>query len=161
MSLFCRVLNSHLAQSTFYFKDCYTVNASEISAIKDALIKIKHTLFKDDYEKIFISHREKDKEQVAAFISLLHALGIPIETVGSTDKPIFCSSHPEGYIRNGERNLDTIRNMSNTDERVFYILWYTDNYFESQACLNEAGAIWALDKRRQEILMPSFDSNII
>ncbi len=35
-------------------------------------------------------------------------------------------------------------------------MWYTDNYFESQACLNEAGAIWATNKKYQEILMPGF-----
>ena len=51
--------------------------------------------------------------------------------------------------------------MLSTDEHVFYILWYSDEYFDSPACLNEAGAIWAMKKKYQEILMPSFDSNKI
>lgn len=74
---------------------------------------------------------------------------------------ISCTSHPEGYIKNGEQNLDKIRNMINTDEHVFYILWYTDSYFESPACLNEVGAIWAMKKKYQEILVPGFDSSKI
>lgn len=139
----------------------YTVNKSEVSAIRAALVEIKHTLFKDNYEKIFISHREADKEQVDAFVELLHTIGIPRPTTEAPENVIFCTSHPEGYIKNGERNLDTIRDMINTDEHVFYILWYTDRYFESPACLNEAGAIWAMKKKYQEILMPDFDSSKI
>lgn len=49
---------------TFFFKSsAYTVNKSEVLAIKNALVEIKHMLFKDDYEKIFISHREADKDR--------------------------------------------------------------------------------------------------
>ena len=147
---------------TFFFKSsAYTVNKSEVLAIKNALVEIKHMLFKDDYEKIFISHREADKDQVDAFVDLLHAIGIPRPTMELPDSVIFCTSHPEGYIQNGERNLDTIRDMINTDKHVFYVLWYTDRYFESPACLNEAGAIWTMKKKYQEILMPDFDSSQI
>lgn len=147
---------------TFFFNSSvYTVNKSEVLAIKNALVEIKHTLFKDDYEKIFISHREADKDQVDAFVDVLHAIGIPRPTTELPDSVIFCTSHPEGYIQNGERNLDTIRDMINTDKHVFYVLWYTDRYFESPACLNEAGAIWAMKKKYQEILMPDFDSSQI
>lgn len=138
-----------------------TLYPSEIAAIKHNLILIKHTLFENAYEKIFISHREADKDQVDAFVDLLHAIGIPRPTTEAPESVIFCTSHPEGYIKNGERTLDKIRDMMNTDEHVFYILWYTDRYFQSQACLNEAGAIWAMKKKYQEILMPDFDSSQI
>ena len=138
-----------------------TLYPSEIAAIKHNLTLIKHTLFENDYEKIFISHREKDADQVHAFIDLLHAMGIPSPTIEAPESVIFCTSHPEGYIENGKRNLDEIRDRINTDEHVLYILWYTDKYFESPACLNEAGAIWAMKKKYQEILMPNFDSGKI
>lgn len=138
-----------------------TLYPSEMEAIRHNLILIKYDLFKDAYEKIFISHREKDADQVAAFIELLHVIGIPRTTVEELESIIFCTSHPEGYIKNGENNLDEIRNMINTDKHVLYILWYTDRYFESPACLNEAGAIWALKKKYQEILMPDFDEKKI
>lgn len=139
----------------------FTLYISEIKAIKSNLLLIKHDLFQDAYEKIFISHREKDAEEVAAFVELLHVIGIPRTTVDDPESVIFCASHPEGYIKNGERNLDEIRNLLNTDKHVFYILWYTDRYFESPACLNEAGAIWAMKKKYQEILMPNFESSNI
>ena len=34
-----------------------------------------------------------------------------------------------------------IREQFQGHSHIYFILWYTDNYFESQACLNEAGAI--------------------
>lgn len=146
-----------------YWTPCsdVTLLTSEIEEIRHNLILLKHDLFKDAYEKIFISHREKDADQVAALVELLHVIGIPRTTVHDSESIIFCTSHPEGYIKNGERNLDTIRDMINTDKHVFYILWYTDRYFESPACLNEAGAIWAMKKKYQEILTPNFDANRI
>ena len=51
---------------------------------------MKHELYPNCFEKVFISHREKDKEQVAAFIDLLHALGIPRPTKDAPEKAIFC-----------------------------------------------------------------------
>ena len=78
---------------TFFFNSsAYTVNKSEVLAIKNALVEIKHTLFKDGYEKIFISHREADKDQVDAFVDLLHAIGIPRPTTELPDSVIFCTS---------------------------------------------------------------------
>ena len=149
--------------STYYCNpySTATLYPSEIAEIRHNLVLIKHDLFKDDYEKIFISHREKDEDQVAALVELLHVIGIPRATVEDPESIIFCTSHPEGYIKNGERNLDEIRDMINTDKHVFYILWYTDRYFENPACLNEAGAIWAMKKKYQEILMPNFDEKKI
>lgn len=62
--------------SKFYFVYDYTLNSSEVCAIRDALVKIKHDYFEENFEKIFISHREKDKRQVEAFVNLLYAIGI-------------------------------------------------------------------------------------
>lgn len=145
----------------FFSKGNYTVNLSEAQTIRNLVVELKHSLFPQSFDKIFISHREKDKEQVAAFIELLHAIGIPRPTIDSDEKMIFCTSHPATYVDNGARNLEEIRNQFNSSDHTFYILWYTDNYFESQACLNEAGAIWATKKTYQEILAPQFDSSKI
>lgn len=147
----------------FYFYDSssYFVDMAEAINIRKAVVALKDVMCPDSYEKIFISHREKDKKEVEAFVELLHAIGVPRPTASQKESFVFCTSHPEGYIPNGERNLDEIRNQINTDRHTFYIMWYTDNYFESQACLNEAGAIWVMKKKYQEILSPSFDSNKI
>jgi hypothetical protein len=147
---------------TFYYanKD-YTLCLSEAKAIRDAVIGMKHELFPNCYEKVFISHREKDKDQVAAFIELLYALGIQRPKRDDTENAIFCTSHPAAYIENGKQNLDEIKRHFNDHAHILYILWYTDSYFESQACMNEAGAIWAMNKRYQEILSPSLNSSRI
>lgn len=139
----------------------YTVNLSEARMIYRTLVAWKHKLVPDSFEKIFISHREKDKLQVDAFINLLHAIGIARPRQNQDQKTIFCSSHPAYYIENGKKNLDEIKCEIQSDQHTFFILWYTDNYFDSQACLNEAGAIWALDKCYQEILSPTFDHSKI
>ena len=150
-----------ILDSLYFEKRGYTVNLSEAQSIRDNVISLKHQLFPKAYEKIFISHREKDKEQVGAFIELLYMIGIPRPTVGNERTTIFCTSHPASYINNGVRNLEEIRSQFNSVDHTFFILWYSDNYFESQACLNEAGAIWASQRKYQEILMPSFDSSKI
>ena len=139
----------------------YTVCLSEAQMIRNAVVWMKHDLFPDCYEKIFISHREKDERQVAAFMELLYALGIPRPTEDNPESAIFCTSHPATCIENGKPNLDEIKRQLNSHEHMFYIMWYTDSYFESQACLNEAGAIWSMNKKYQEILSPNLKSDRI
>ena len=128
----------------------------EAKDIKSLIIQLKHALFPECFEKIFISHSEKDEKQVHAFIELLYAIGIPRPLQGE-ENPIFCSSHPAAYIGNGCPISDTIKRQFQGHEHTFYILWYTENYFNSQACLNEAGAIWVMNRKYQEILYPNLD----
>lgn len=150
------------ALSALYFKGArYTVNLTEAKTIRRIIIDMKHDLLSDSFDKIFISHREKNGKQVEAFVELLHAIGIPRPTVSNSENIIFCTSQPASYIENGDRNLEVIRRQFNDSDHFFFILWYTDDYFESQACLNEAGAIWASGRKYQEILMPEFDSSKI
>ena len=112
----------------FYFYDSssYFVDMVEAINIRKAVVALKDVMCPDSYEKIFISHREKDKKEVEAFVELLHAIGVPRPTASQKESFVFCTSHPEGYIPNGERNLDEIRNQINTDRHTFYIMWYTD-----------------------------------
>lgn len=145
----------------YYSSSLYTVNMLEAQSMLNYLMQIKKDLFSDVYNRIFISHRELDKAQINLFVDLLHVIGIPRPTTDNSDSMIFCTSHPEGYIANGERNLEVIKNEFSSENNTFFILWYTDNYFSSQACLNEMGAIWVSNKKYQEILMPKFNpSNI-
>ncbi|MBR4319721.1 MAG: hypothetical protein IKP69_06700 [Oscillospiraceae bacterium] len=133
----------------------YTLNQNEAQIILETIVRLKHELFPDNYEKIFISHREKDKEQVHAFMELLHVIGIPLPLDGG-ESVIFCSSHPEAYIQNGNLIDEEVKKQFHNHKHTFYILWYTDNYFESQPCLNEAGAVWVMNKKYQEITSPNF-----
>ena len=144
----------------FFHNTQYSVSLSEANMIRETVIKIKQDLFSDKYERIFISHREKDKEHIKVFIELLYAIGITRATT-NTESIIFCSSHPDCYLKNGDKNLDTIKGKFKSHFNTLFLLWYSDNYFESQACLNEAGAIWATEKQYQEILTPNFDNDKI
>lgn len=147
---------------SFYFStSSYYLNMSEVEMIRRTVIELKHELFPDSFDRVFISHREKNKDQVAAFMDLLYSIGIPRPTATQPESMIFCTSHPATYLENGSRNLDEIKKQFTDSTHIFCILWYTDDYFESQACLNEAGAIWATGKRYQEILSPKFDSKKI
>ncbi len=135
-----------------------SVNIGEAKIIYEAVTKLKYEMFPNVYEKIFISHREVDKKQVAAFMDLLYAIGIPRPSTGE-ESTIFCSSHPAAYIENGKMIDEEIIKQFYDHRNTLFILWYTDNYFESQACLNEMGAIWVMKKEYQEILAPNFDRN--
>ena len=156
--------NNHLelVRSTFcsikkyYWKGNYTISFLEANIILSTIIYLKTLLLPDLFEKIFISHAEKDKGQVDAFIELLFAIGIP-RPLQKSEKIIFCSSHPASYIENGQLIDEQILKQFKCEKNVLFILWYTDNYFNSQACLNEMGAIWAMGKTYQEILIPGFD----
>lgn len=152
----------YLVLRYFYFKSpSYYLNMSEVKMIRRTVIELKHELFPDYFDRIFISHREKNKDQVSVFIDLLYSIGIPRPSAAQPESVIFCTSHPATYLENGSRNLDEIKNQFADKAHTFCILWYTDDYFESQACLNEAGAIWATGKQYQEILSPKFDSRKI
>ena len=144
----------------YFWTQRYTVNQNEAQTILETVIQLKYALFPNYYEKIFISHREVDKKQVDALIDLLYAIGIPRPLLNG-DKAIFCSSHPAAYIENGRMIDDEIIKQFHCEQNVFFILWYTDNYFESQACLNEMGAVWVMNKQYQEILTPGFDRSKI
>lgn len=144
----------------YFWTQRYTVNQNEAQTILETVIQLKYALFPNYYEKIFISHREVDKKQVDALIDLLYAIGIP-RPLQNGDKTIFCSSHPAAYIENGQMIDNEIIKHFHCEQNVFFILWYTDNYFESQACLNEMGAVWVMNKQYQEILMPGFERNKI
>lgn len=145
----------------YYFIKNYTVDMNEARAMKNLVVELKNVLFPNLFEKIFISHREKDKKYTDALVELLHAIGIPRQTKNQKEGMIFCSSHPEGYINNTERNLDVMKSYFTTKDNVFFILFYSDNYFESHACLNEQGAVWATNQKYQEILTPNFSTDKI
>ena len=81
----------------------------EVKTIYETVVALKHDLFPESFEKIFISHREKDQKQIVAFMELLYALGIPRPTATQPESVIFCTSHPATYLENGSRNLDEIK----------------------------------------------------
>ncbi|WP_165027029.1 toll/interleukin-1 receptor domain-containing protein [Dysgonomonas sp. ZJ279] len=91
-------------------------------------------------KKIFISHSSEDTIIISNFQKEILMLGCGIK---ETD--IFCTLN-KSAIQTGEdfRN-EIIRNMKDCD---YILLMISKNYQESEVCINEMGAAWALDNKR-------------
>ena len=113
----------YVVLDSFYFSSSlYYLNISEVEMIRRTVIELKHELFPDSFDRIFISHREKNKDQVAAFMDLLYSIGIPRPTATQPESMIFCTSHPATYLENGSRNLEEIKEQFTNSSHTFYIL---------------------------------------
>ena len=102
-------------------------------------------------KKIFISHSSKDKTIVEAFTNLLR-LGANI-----SHDDIFCTSIEEMKIKNGEDIRQHIQNNVNFSD--FAILLISPNYKQSEICLNEMGAVWAVDKKVRTYVLPGLQES--
>lgn len=103
--------------------------------------------------KIFISHADKDKFLVDAFIDLLKILEI-------RDDEIFCSSIGGLGIPNGLDFVEYIRKeISTTPLAVVAIL--SRNYYSRPFCLCELGGAWALTQKIFPLLVDPLGYNDI
>ena len=102
-------------------------------------------------KKIFISHSSKDKTIVEAFTNLLR-LGANI-----SHDDIFCTSIEEMKIKNGDDIRQHIQNNVNFSD--FAILLISSNYKNSAICLNEMGAVWAIDKKVKTYVLPGLQES--
>ena len=97
-------------------------------------------------KKIFISHSTQDKDIVDAFVTLLCMGG------GFSPNDIFCTSFVGGKIKNGDDLRAHIQ--SNVNFADFAILLISPNYKQSAVCLNEMGAVWAVNKQVKTYVLP-------
>ncbi len=104
--------------------------------------------------KIFISHSSKDDILVTSFVNNILQLGI-----GISDTDIFCTSIEGMNIRNGDDFREKI--ISEIKRSTAAILIITNNYKESEVCLNEMGAIWALDIKAFPLINDSLNFETI
>lgn len=123
------------------FNKCSSVAAGNISANRGMSKK-----------RIFISHASKDKELVSKFVDSVMLLGMGIES-----EIIAYTSREDTGVTPGESIPQFIQNNIACADVV--LLMISDNYKDSEVCLNEMGAAWALDKHIIQILLPntSFD----
>ena len=106
-------------------------------------------LQKDKPYKIFISHSTKNEKYVKAFVELL-------ESIGLTEKHIFCSSLPD-YNVPLNKNIYKFLLKQFTDYSLHLILILSKDYYNSPASLNEMGAGWVLQTKSTVLLLPDFD----
>lgn len=135
-----------------YFQNVFGdfINAYSFGDIRTA-IKILDALYPlrlDKGHKIFVSHSSKDKEIVSEFCDRILRLGIGISV-----NDIFCTSIEDMDIKNGEDIRNHIKdNILSAD---FSFLLISDNYKESEICLNEMGAVWTNDGNVRYYLLPN------
>lgn len=99
---------------------------------------------------IFISHSSKDKAIVEEFVDEILLLGMGIDA-----KRISCTSIEEMGIPNGTKMREWIQEKI-VDCKVAFLM-ISPNYKKSEICLNEMGAVWALDKDVKILLLPGID----
>jgi len=97
-------------------------------------------------KRIFISHAVKDKPLADALVDLLET------GVGISGKDIFCSSLEGMGIPAGSNFIDHIKAQIQEPEIVILLL--TRNYYESNFCLCELGATWAMSHNCFPLLVP-------
>ena len=133
------------------------INAYSFGDIRTAL-KILDNIYSNTNDnesnrhgkKIFISHSSKDRDIVEKFVDHILLLGIGLST-----EDVFCTSIEDLAIRNGEDIRNHIHaNIQNAD---FSILLISNNYKNSEICMNEMGAVWAYNNNVRYYLLP--DSN--
>lgn len=102
---------------------------------------------------IFISHSSNNSDIVESFVSL-----ILIEGLGIEKKQIFCTSIQEAGIKSGEDFKIRIKKELEKSKYVIQII--SEEYRNSEVCLNEMGAAWALNKKVIPFILPpvSFDN---
>lgn len=102
---------------------------------------------KQKHRKVFISHSSKDQSLLDEFVDKILHLGmnIPSEDIAYTSRA------DTGVIAGGNIPKFIHDNIECVD---FVLLMLSDNYKQSEVCLNEMGAAWALKKNVIQILLP-------
>jgi TIR domain-containing protein len=96
---------------------------------------------------IFISHSTKDMWLVTPFVEKILNLGLGIPRA-----KIFYTSNKDTTIKSGQDFKRVIKNNLIGSKAVIQII--TDNYKQSEICLNEMGAAWLLASKVIPFVFP-------
>ncbi|HAO06911.1 MAG TPA: hypothetical protein DCQ50_07960 [Chryseobacterium sp.] len=121
-----------------------TINNQEASKSSDLEFEQNNKVMK----KLFISHSNKDHNKIKLFIDLL-------EDIGLTTDNYFYSSDPVTGVEQGENIFETLKNRLNNDDFAIFML--SKNFYKSEVCLCEMGAVWIKSSKQIPILIPPFD----
>jgi len=96
---------------------------------------------------IFISHSSKDEWLVTPFIDKVLVLGM-----GISRSKVFYTSNEDTGIKSGQEFRKAIQRKLQNAKVVIQII--TNNYKESEVCLNEMGAAWVLSANVIPFIFP-------
>lgn len=94
----------------------------------------------DTAAKIFVSHSSKDEGLVRDFVDRILLLGLNMQ-----NEDIFCTSIEGMDIKSGEDFRNKIKQQLKESEIIIQLI--TENYKQSEVCLNEMGAAWVLNAK--------------
>lgn len=139
-------IESSLKTHIVNYNDDKIIHFSAIQSIVDCIVALEESTI--EKKKIFISHSSKDVGIIEDFVDHILGLGIGINA-----DDIFCSSIEGMDIRNGGELRRHIQyNIRDAD---FSYLMISDNYKNSDVCLNEMGAVWAYDSNVRIYMLPN------
>lgn len=115
--------------------DCPIVIESEMNAKRVQTVKV------------FISHSSADKAIIDSFVDnvLIMGLGLSKNEIAYTSNEVY-------GVAPGDDISKYIKDNIEASEIV--LLMISDNYKQSEVCLNEMGAAWALEKNFVSVLLP-------
>lgn len=99
-------------------------------------------------KKIFISHSSLDSAIIDQFVDKILKLGLSF-----LSEDIACTSRNDTGVKTGKDIRDFIKQNISKADFVFFMI--SDNYKNSEICLNEMGAAWATDRDVKIILLPN------
>lgn len=129
------------------FDDC-------LKLARDWAVVSKYKLLKRPYyHKVFISHCSKDKPIIDEFVDKVLRLSCGFKT-----SEIIYTSREDTGVGLGDGIPQFIKENLLSSSLVLFMI--SDNYKQSEVCLNEMGAAWALEKKIVSVVLPhcSFDS---
>lgn len=148
--VFCR---PYTYQDTIY-KGCDSfAECIELAGIWATITKYR-LRGKPYYHKIFISHSSKDQDIINTFVDRFLRLSCGYES----SNIVYTSKQITG-VAPGEQIPKFIRNNIQTSDLVIFMI--SQNYKQSEVCLNEMGVAWALEKQIIPILLPNVSFNDI
>lgn len=139
----CPYTYQHFIYFSFdHFEDCLALAKDWAQVLS---FKIKGKTF---YNKIFISHASNDKTLITEFVDRILKLAC-----GYNDSEIVYTSLESTGVEPGNKIPEFIKENLTTSSIVLFMI--SDNYKQSEVCLNEMGAAWALDRKIVSIVLPS------
>ena len=104
------------------------------------------------YNKIFISHASENKLLIDEFVDKILRL-----SCGFNTSDIIYTSRQTTGVGLGDGIPQFIKDNIKTSSLVLFMI--SSGYRQSEVCLNEMGAAWALDKKTISILLPDVSFN--
>lgn len=97
----------------------------------------QQAIVKNKLPKVFISHKQEDKEFAEALIELIEFV------IGADGDKVFCSSAFGYGIKQSHDIREALKKQFDENE-IFMVIIHSPRYYQSAICLNEMGASWVL-----------------